>query len=441
MQHSSSDHPVRDLVAQADRRRRARAAGQLARRLAPRGAAVALGLAVVGYLLRWPSWVGVAALLTGAAALATYILAARRLRPPSDAVATAVDADAGLAGELRSAHWFESQSSRDDWAEFHLARAADRARGVDWTVLYPSATGARAWLVTAALAVAVVAFAVRMPTRTAAATVEETLAVEGLGDALPMDLQRRLAALMAELDQAAFEKDANAKQVTLAELQDLMAKLDPALQKKLEELIDQKALGKETANTDAASDERPDRAENATAGLPEDAKWALDNEAARSAQDDARQTNEKNPSANQSGEPGTGSPQAETEMTASPAASPLLRESATDAGGKMMMGGGGPMGGDSRPGAGGNNKDAQGAAEALLVAQALRQELVEANADAIGEHVEKEDLRRKTEQGKSSLGFTRVAPPGTVEPSRAIAPPPVPEARRPLLHQYFIRKR
>ena len=105
-----------------------------------------------------------------------------------------------------------------------------------------------------------------------------------------------------------------------------------------------------------------------------------------------------------------------------------------------MMSAGGPMGGDSRPGAGGNSQDAKGAAEALLIAQSLKKELVEANADALGENVDKEDLRRKTEQGKSTLGFSRVAPPSSYEPSRAAAPPPVPEARRPLLHSWFIRK-
>jgi len=44
-------------------------------------------------------------------------------------------------------------------------------------------------------------------------------------------------------------------------------------------------------------------------------------------------------------------------------------------------------------------------------------------------------------QGTSSLGFTRVAAPRSFEPSRATAPPPVPEARRPLLFNYFIRRR
>ena len=65
----------------------------------------------------------------------------------------------------------------------------------------------------------------------------------------------------------------------------------------------------------------------------------------------------------------------------------------------------------------------------------------EANADALGENKDKEDRRKKTEQGKSTLGYTRVAPPAAFEPSRSAAPPPVPEARRQLLLNYFIRKK
>ena len=49
--------------------------------------------------------------------------------------------------------------------------------------------------------------------------------------------------------------------------------------------------------------------------------------------------------------------------------------------------------------------------------------------------------KKKTEQGKSALGYTRVAESRTFDPSRAAAPPPVPEARRQLLLNYFIRKR
>ncbi len=138
-----------------------------------------------------------------------------------------------------------------------------------------------------------------------------------------------------------------------------------------------------------------------------------------------------------------GSAQAEQQKAgaAAESATPMVREAAADPGGKMMMGGGGPMGGDSRPGAGGNQGAQQGAAEALLLAQALKKDTLEAHADALGENVEKDDLKKKTEQGKSALGYTRVAETRTFDPSRAAAPPPVPEARRQLLLNYFIRKR
>jgi len=204
-----------------------------------------------------------------------------------------------------------------------------------------------------------------------------------------------------------------------------------------------RALDAKPGDPASTLDERADRAENSTAGLPEDLKWALDNMTAeRLAQSsEARKTDPNNPAASgQTGDMGTGSPQAQTETGTTPGQQVLMRETATDPGGKLMMGGGGPMGGDSRPGAGGNNSGSKGAAEALLVAQALRKELVEANADALGANVDQEDLRRKTEQGQSALGFSRVAPPRRFEPSRATAPPPVPEARRSLLLHYFIRK-
>ena len=52
----------------------------------------------------------------------------------------------------------------------------------------------------------------------------------------------------------------------------------------------------------------------------------------------------------------------------------------------------------------------------------------------------KDDLRRKTEQGKSSLGYSGTRPSVTFDPSHATAPPPVPESRRPLVQSYFVRK-
>ena len=431
-------------MALADRQRRARAAADELRRLAPAVAGLALVFALAArFLLGWPAWAGLVALVAGAVALGAYVAILRRARPTTDAIALAVDADAHLAGELRSAHWFEDQTEHDPWAAFHLKVATDHARGVDWASLYPRTPAARSWVATAVLSVVVVGLAIRLPAPTQAAGDAAAAAAE-IGAQLPIDLQKKLAALLAEMDLADAQRDPAAKEMALADLKDLMAKLDPAMQKKLADMLEKRALDKnEKADAASKDDERAERAENSTAGLPEDVKWALENEAAKMAQsNDDRKTAEQNPSATQeTGEKGAGSAQAQQETSLTPVAAPLVREAASDPGGKMMMGGGGPMGGDSRPGAGGNNKDAQGAAEALLLAQALRKELVEASADALGENVDKEDLRRKTEQGKSSLGFTRAAEPREYEPSRATAPPPVPEARRSLLFSYFIRRR
>ncbi len=87
-------------------------------------------------------------------------------------------------------------------------------------------------------------------------------------------------------------------------------------------------------------------------------------------------------------------------MSMSQAASPMVREAATDAASKMMMSGGGPMGGDSGPGAGGKKNEPTGLGNATLLAEALRKEMVEANADALGENSEKEDLRQEDRAGQ-----------------------------------------
>jgi len=440
------DRPIQDLVAQADRQRRVRATAVYLQRLAPIAAALALGAGLIGrFLLGWPAWVGVAVLSLAAIALGAFTFLQRRTRPTSDAIASAVDADAGLTGELRSAHWFEAQGDRDAWADFHIDHATTRARAVDWPALYPRDRSPRAWMVTAVLSVAAIALAVRMPAPVRAtstsAIAEADIAPEMA--ALPKDLADKLAALLAQLDQAAASKDPAAKASTLADLKDLMAKLDPAMQKKLADMLEKKALEKNDKDTNLASaqDSRPDAAENATAGLPEDAKWAQENQAAKMAQADEKKPADKNAAASGKAENQKSGEQQSQQSgdAAAETTSPLMREAASEQNSKVMMGGGGPMGGDSRPGAGAGNDPTKGAAEALLVAQALKKEMVEANADALGENVDKEDLRRKTEQGKSGLGFTRAAAP-RVEPSRATAPPPVPEARRPLLFSYFIRR-
>jgi hypothetical protein len=238
-------------------------------------------------------------------------------------------------------------------------------------------------------------------------------------------------------------------EATLAELRELMKDIDPELAAKLAELAKQAAEAGEMAE----GGEKPpdamaaDAAKNPNAGLPEDVRWAVDDLAERLANASReRQTNPDNPAASEdTAETGAGSEQAATSEASTDSQMKLSREAASDPGaGKMMMAGAGAMGamgGDSQPGAGGNNGARTGnQPDPLSIAQALRQETVEASQDTQGKNVEKEDIRRKTEQGEATVGFSRAAPPSTVDRSRAQAPPVVPDARRALLLNYFIRQ-
>jgi hypothetical protein len=237
-------------------------------------------------------------------------------------------------------------------------------------------------------------------------------------------------------------------QASLAELQELMKDVDPELAAKLAELAKQAAEAGEIAE---GGEKPPDAmaadAKNANAGLAEDVRWAVDDLAERLANASRdRQTNAENPAASEeTAETGAGSDQAASEA-GSDMQMKLSREAASDPGaGKMMMAGAGAMGamgGDSQQGAGGNNGAKNGnQPDPLSIAQALRQETIEASQDTQGKNVEKEDIRRKTEQGEATVGFTRTAPPPTVDRSRAQAPPVVPDARRTLLLNYFIRQK
>jgi len=440
---SPSGRVVRELVARADARRRSRRVVVDLARLAPVGAALVLVISVAGRLAGWPRFLPLVLLAALAVALAAFWVVVRSARGTTDTIAAEVDADAGLRGELRSAHWFGKAKELDDWATYHVERAVERAQAVDWAALYPPVRASRQWIVTGLLAVAAAVVTVSLPARDrASAAMVDALGAETVGD-LPADLRRKLEALIASMEEG--KASADETKATLADLKALMAQMDPALQKKLAEMLEKQAIAqdadKRPIDRDAA--EKGENAENAAAGMPEDVRWALDDLASRLASaDQNRQTNPDNPSASsETGEKGAGSAQA-AEAAAAEAMMQMVKEAASDPGdGKMMAGGGGAMGGDSRSGAAGNQGAETGAADALLLAKALRMELVEAAADIQGENVDKEDIRRKTEQGKSTLGFTRVTPPAAFEPSRADAPPPVPEARRPMLLNYFIRHR
>jgi hypothetical protein len=104
----------------------------------------------------------------------------------------------------------------------------------------------------------------------------------------------------------------------------------------------------------------------------------------------------------------------------------------------MMASQASSMAGDPQ-GGGGQAARKTGASAPLDLSGALRKAAVEAAADSEGANVLAE-MRRKSEQSRSTLAFSHVAPLAAYDPSRATAPPPPPDALRPLVQQYFIRR-
>jgi hypothetical protein len=297
---------------------------------------------VLARLFGWTPWLGAGVLVAAGAALLAYAWWAGRARPTSDAVASRVDADAGLHGELRSAHWFESQTAQDAWAKFHLDHATERASAVDWPSLYPGESSVRPWVATAALAVIAVALAFRAPAQAQPVKATAVIDAQDVSDGLTPELREKLAALIAQLNAAVVDKDPTSKDMALSDLKDLMAKMDPAMAQKLADMLakqDTKTSEKKSEVADAQ--QATDSLAKAAEGLPDDAKWAKDNAEAKMAQaGQAQQQGKPNAEASKAGEKNQGPAQGQQGAEGAPQAmTPLMRETAEQQSGKMMMGG------------------------------------------------------------------------------------------------------
>lgn len=452
-----SDPTLRAAVAAIDQRRRARAARAQVANLAPYAAGLGLLLAIASRWFGWTVGIPAVALILLAAALLALGWWGSRAIPVTDAAASSIDADASMGGELHSAHWFAGRPSPDatapdgtSWSAFHLAHASKRIQSTDWSSLYPAVQATKQWAASGALvAVAIIALVVGPRSR------EATLLSQGLTpeevqqamarEMLPDDVQAKIDALLGELGEGGLTEDE--ARLKMDELRDLLAKMDAA--GKEAELSKEKAGEAAEAGGQKPSDDPGDKmaakaeqAADASAGLPEDVRWSLEDLANRlaNAKENQSKTNEKNDAASeQTGEKGNAGDGAETAEMKQAAGMQMVREAASEgAEGQMMQGGGGAMGGDSKPGAGGN-QGGQGKLNMVALGQALRQEMIQAQTDQLGQNIDTE-LRRKTEQSQAKVSFTRVPAPTTFDRSRAALPPPVPEAHRSLLQRYFQRR-
>jgi len=229
----------------------------------------------------------------------------------------------------------------------------------------------------------------------------------------------------------------------LSDLRDALSKVDPALQAAVAKAAQdqsQKAGSTDPKAVDPEADALAERAEKAAADakLPEDVKWSLQDMAAKLAKAgrQGKSPDGAKPAESQNARADAGQPPAGA--TAPPPGEMVRMTTAEAQTDPMMASHASPMSGDPHSGSGEAARKASASAP-LDLSGVLRKAAIEADADSEGANVLAE-MRRKSEQSRSTLAFSHVAPLAAYDPSRAIAPPPPPDALRPLVQQYFIRR-
>ena len=426
-------------ITAAVRHRRARESSRLLWRIAPATAALILLLSL---LIRWrhgSPLIALAVLATTALAWAVFAFVRGRIDRVSDQTAAAIDAEVQLGGELRSAAWFAAQGTADPWAEFHLQRAATHLESIDFATHYPPIRAPRARIATGVLVLATLVLAFALPQRPRAVSAipdtplapltrkVPTIAVEGLPADLPQELEDLLAAIENER-LAELRPGSSALLDTLNKLQSIkdpeaLAALARALASDRLQQLDDKAAMKDLA-------QRAER--DASKASSSDVRDALDQLAKNLSKPDS-ELDSAGLEKSEDAEPNSGvdmaGPSESTRDTNAIAGVGMLAISKQDSAQS-----------DAPPGvgAGGTSGSPNGGGTMPEIAKALRHEVIEAHEDDVSGDVHSED-RRKTERGTAATTYSRSAV-GHSDGSRAVAPPPVPEARRAGVQTYFTRK-
>ena len=442
---SSSAAVVVALVASGDRRRRQRLVAKALARIVPVAAAGILLVGLAGSAAGWSVVVTAVVWALVAAGLFVWAVLRTRSHPTTDAIAMAVDQDAGLAGELRSAHWFALKPSGSPWAAFHLEEAARRSSAVAWQDVYPKTRSRGSWLAAAALSVAAFAVPLGVPTGSwlpvsVQADAEEIVNFVEL-DGLSPELRDKLLELLALVREGKLTPlEAMA---SLRELTDF-AKIDAAMKDQIAQLLED-AL---TSRDQFQKTNPPSLADSAN--MSTDVEWARENMASRVANEEAQKTEEAaragESESSDSQQPGPTTEQsAEGEVGEASEGQPGAKvpaKPAESADGASVMMLGNPSSAVGEPGAvfGGKRGNVRyGTSQASDIAASLKKETIEAIVNIDRSDLDDEDRRRKTQQSWSSLGYTRGGGRGSFDRARTDAVRAVPEARKPVVERYFVR--
>lgn len=447
---------VRERVAHADRLRRGRETSRRLWRAAPIAAAAC---AVLAATARWTGrspLVPLTLLGVSLAALAIYAYVSRRERGISDAAAFELDRLAGLGGELRSASWFsaiEGPGIDAPWVDYHLARAADRLEATDWPQLYPPVRANRAKAATALLAFVALVLALPVGGRAGLHATGSGSGSAGYGaptaidaDALTPELRKLIEELLKKAERG--DPPGSATALTVGEVRDLLAKLAQA--KALQDAKDAGRSPDPNAKKMGLSGEEmknlADRLKKSSEieSLAPEVRDALA-EAAQKLSD----MSETEPSSPKDPNDAMGAAAAQQGDAAQGKKGDKAFDDSSIKSAKDAAAGGGigvvMMAKESQEGAqeaglglGGASAKNKGGGTMPDLGSALRKETIEAYTEDKGE-VPTQDLRRKTEKGTATIGYTSTAA-AAFDKGRATAPPAVPENRRAAVQTYFIRK-
>ena len=449
---------VRAEIARGDRQRRLRDGGLRLWRVAPWLAAACALVAAAARIAGRPALLSLSLLTLAVAALGAYAFYVRRPRPLTDRVAVDLDAHASLNGELRSAFWFAQQAAAsaeadlsavapakvdNPWIDFHLAHAAERLRGIDWTALYPAVRAAREKTATALMIVLVLITALFVPGRSPlSALAPGSMADEAAGRPvaapavlLPLSLLRQIEQLLAAAESG------KGRELTEAQVRDLLAKLDELRSGRAGMPKDADARSPELSKADLKALAERTRRDSEDASLEPEVRDALSDLANKLSEDtratsakDAReaagsQDAQQGDSARSasSGDKQDGSVQTMKDAAASGGVGMVMM--ATESGATSKEAGLGLGGGD------GDNKKGGSLAD---LGAALRKETVEATTDNPGENVFT-GVKRRTEHGDATVAYTG-GQPGAAERGKSAAPPAVPDSRKAAVRGYFTRK-
>lgn len=408
-------------------------------------------MTLVGALRGWPARASLVLLVLGLGALAGWTRAVRARREIGDRVAAAIDRDAGLQGELRSASWFASRDGRDAWIDWHLERAAARLADLEWPRVYPPVVDRRAQATTGVLTVAALLLPMALPGLPGGILIyKETrpalrpLGTRPLAAAIPTGLPEELEAFLAQAENGTVRLDAAGDPAAVRRLIDKLSQVHDAAS--LKALARATGPKPETAprSTDAAMKTLAERADRAAqnAAVPPPMRDALEDladdltkaaDAERAANGDPRETRPSRRPQDGDAAQANASPRHQEPSIQS------VRD--PDSGGGaavLMVADPNAIGRDPGTGlGGGSGADAQNGAMPDL-GRALRSETVEASANTDGSDTLTE-RRRRSERGEATVTFTRSAP-RAFDRGRASAPPAVPEERRSAVQSYFVRQ-